>query len=324
MNVHVPTRVITLAGVGAIALASFAGGALWNQSVTPVAAEEPGTPPAAQQRGWLGIGIAAITDELAAKLGITKQDGLAVTSVVTDSPAAKAGVQAKDVIKTINGAAATDLKATMEKLRGIKPGDTVTLGISRNGASQTIGVTAGASPVRPRTLPARPVPHAGFGFGMFPNLPELQGIPPAQLFDHMVSGTFKLKDNDNKDLTIDVLAGKVTAASDTSVTMTPNGGGAGKTFTIDSTTRLPGKGSDLKADTKVVVVTKNGGSTAVAIHPIGGRMAHFGVTGTMPMIPGGMDWLHGMMMGDSLRLEIERHMEQSPFRMEQPGLSPQT
>ncbi|MSQ09956.1 MAG: PDZ domain-containing protein, partial [Dehalococcoidia bacterium] len=107
MNIQLPARLVTLAATGAIALAAFAAGAYWHQSVSPVAAEEPAPPTPGQQRGWLGVALSPITDELAAKLGITKQDGLAVGTVMADSPAAKAGVQAKDVIKSINGAAVT-------------------------------------------------------------------------------------------------------------------------------------------------------------------------------------------------------------------------
>lgn len=332
MNVHLPARLATIAVTGAIALAAFAGGAYWNQSVSPVAAEEPAPPTPGQQRGWLGIAISPITDELAAKLGIAKQDGLAVVNVMPDSPAAKAGVQAKDVIKSINGAVVTDTKAAMAALHSAKPGDTVSLGISRNGATQTIAVTASAAPARKGPATGRMAPHLGAGFGMFPNLPELQGIPPAELFDHMVSGAFKLKDKDNKDLTINVLAGKVTSASDTSVTVTPNGGGSSQTFAIAADTKMPGKGSDLKPDAKVVVITKNTSNTAIAIHPMGVRMPRTsgmgGGAGTMtmpfPMMHSGVDWLEGMMPGGDLRMEIERHMQQMPFHFGTQRPEPQT
>jgi serine protease Do len=55
------------------------------------------------ERGWLGVRIQAVTDEIAESLGLDKAKGALVTDVDANSPAAKAKVQAGDVILSFDG-----------------------------------------------------------------------------------------------------------------------------------------------------------------------------------------------------------------------------
>jgi serine protease Do len=55
------------------------------------------------RRGWLGVKIQSITDELADTLGVQDNTGALVASVTTDSPAAKAGIQDGDIILKFDG-----------------------------------------------------------------------------------------------------------------------------------------------------------------------------------------------------------------------------
>jgi putative serine protease PepD len=70
--------------------------------------------------------------------------GVTVSAVSSGSAAASAGLKAGDVITTVNGTKV----ATAEKLRAIiagdKPGDKITLTITRNGSSQTLTATLGS------------------------------------------------------------------------------------------------------------------------------------------------------------------------------------
>jgi serine protease Do len=54
-------------------------------------------------RGWLGVSIQRVTPEIAQALGLEKNQGALVSSVVEGSPAAQAGVQAGDVIVDFGG-----------------------------------------------------------------------------------------------------------------------------------------------------------------------------------------------------------------------------
>jgi serine protease Do len=54
-------------------------------------------------RGWLGVRIQEVTDEIAESLGLTKSEGALVASVTENGPAQTAGIQPGDVIMTFDG-----------------------------------------------------------------------------------------------------------------------------------------------------------------------------------------------------------------------------
>ena len=84
-----------------------------------------------------------------AYLGVNLEDGPTgpvVSDVGSGSPADKAGVKAGDVIQQLDGTplqTSTDLQAA---IRAHKPGDSVKLGIVRNGKTDTVTVTLGTRP----------------------------------------------------------------------------------------------------------------------------------------------------------------------------------
>jgi serine protease Do len=55
------------------------------------------------KRGWLGVHIQQVTDEIAESLGLKKSEGALVASVIEDGPAAKSKIKAGDVILEFNG-----------------------------------------------------------------------------------------------------------------------------------------------------------------------------------------------------------------------------
>ena len=61
-------------------------------------------------RGWLGVRIQAVTDEIAESLGLDKARGALVASVTDSGPAQVAGIQPGDVILTFNGKDVTDMR----------------------------------------------------------------------------------------------------------------------------------------------------------------------------------------------------------------------
>jgi serine protease Do len=62
------------------------------------------------RRGWLGVRIQNVTEDIAKSLNLPKSAGALVSSVTPDSPAAKAGVQAGDVIITFDGKEVSDMR----------------------------------------------------------------------------------------------------------------------------------------------------------------------------------------------------------------------
>ena len=69
-------------------------------------------------RAYLGVSIQPVTPELAAQLGLDDRHGALVAGIMPDSPAAKTGVQAGDVIVAFNGTAVNnprELQAVVER-----------------------------------------------------------------------------------------------------------------------------------------------------------------------------------------------------------------
>lgn len=224
-----------------------------KEDPTPTATPGPARP-------WLGLALAPLNDRTAARLNITKRDGVVVLRVAPESPAAAAGVLAKDVITAINGTAVTTLPEVRKQLEQVKPGDTVQLSIYRGDQPITVSVKAGTPPA-PFPRGAGPRHH----FGPRLRIPELQGIPRDQIFDHLLGGQLTVKDKDGKEVTIYRTPGKVVSASATSLTIIPNGKSQSVTYQITANTKTRGSIADLKADDKVVVVSRNSSTEANAV-----------------------------------------------------------
>lgn len=108
-------------------------------------------------RGYLGIGIRTLDRKLAKEKSLTTTRGVLVTEVAKDSPAAKAGLQAGDVVTSLDGEAMNEdrLLRTRVGLSGI--GKPLTLEVTRNDASRKIVVTTGELP---KSVAAQEQPQA--------------------------------------------------------------------------------------------------------------------------------------------------------------------
>ncbi len=100
--------------------------------------------PDAAQRGWLGVSIMSVPEAVAAQAG-TPGRGVMVGNVMTGSPADKAGIQNNDVIVSINGEeVAGDVGPAVDLIKTHKPGETINVGILREGKPSTMKVTLGS------------------------------------------------------------------------------------------------------------------------------------------------------------------------------------
>lgn len=70
--------------------------------------------------------------------------GAKVAQVTADGPAAKAGLQAGDVVTKVDGTAIADSTAFIVSIRNAQPGDQVTLTVERGGSAQDVTVTLGS------------------------------------------------------------------------------------------------------------------------------------------------------------------------------------
>lgn len=96
---------------------------------------------------FLGISYGALTPTTAARLGIQQgTQGIVIGQVVPNSPAAQAGLQARDVITAVEGQKITDESTLGRVLFTHKPGDVVTLTVLRGNQTMDIKATLGTMP----------------------------------------------------------------------------------------------------------------------------------------------------------------------------------
>jgi serine protease Do len=97
-------------------------------------------------RGWIGVQIQPVTPEIAESLGLKTPGGALVAEPQKDGPAVKAGVEAGDVIATVDDKPVLDARDLARRISGMAPGATVKLGIIRKAERKTISVTLGELP----------------------------------------------------------------------------------------------------------------------------------------------------------------------------------
>ena len=92
-------------------------------------------------RGWLGVVIQNVDQDLAESFGLSKPQGALVSQVLADSPAAKAGLKTGDIILEFNGRkipSSSDLPPVVGRVR---PGSAADVKILRNGDRMKLSVT---------------------------------------------------------------------------------------------------------------------------------------------------------------------------------------
>ncbi|MBI2217661.1 MAG: Do family serine endopeptidase [Candidatus Rokubacteria bacterium] len=101
-------------------------------------------------RGWLGVAIAPLTPDLVKRLGRATRDGALVTEVVAGGPAARAGVRAGDLIVAFRGASVRRAGELPRLVAKAPAESTAEVTLVREGREQTVRITLGELPERPR------------------------------------------------------------------------------------------------------------------------------------------------------------------------------
>lgn len=91
-------------------------------------------------RGWLGVTVQPMTDELAESFNLKETHGALVSEVVPNSPADKAGVKRGDIILTYNGNPVTETKDLPRLVAATPIDQKVDLGILRDSKNKTLKV----------------------------------------------------------------------------------------------------------------------------------------------------------------------------------------
>jgi serine protease Do len=98
------------------------------------------------QRGYIGVSLQTLDEDIAASLGIPKNQGELIRSVTAGGPAARAGIQQGDVVVSVGGQPVTQ-DETLAYLVSRQPvGSRVPIELIRDGRRQTVNVTVGVRP----------------------------------------------------------------------------------------------------------------------------------------------------------------------------------
>jgi serine protease Do len=102
-------------------------------------------------RGWLGVKIQTVTDEVADSKGLKKAEGALVDDVTKDGPAEKAGIKIGDIITHFDGKPVKEMRNLPMMVAGTTIGKTVELEIWRKGENKTVSVKLGELKDQPET-----------------------------------------------------------------------------------------------------------------------------------------------------------------------------
>ena len=97
-------------------------------------------------RGFIGVQIQPVTEEVADSLGLQKAEGALVAEPQAGGPAAKAGIKAGDVIVAVNGQPVKDARDLAKRIGAMAPGSSVKLDVFRKDEIQTLTLTLGELP----------------------------------------------------------------------------------------------------------------------------------------------------------------------------------
>ena len=125
-------------------------------------------------RGWLGVGIQDISDEMAEYYGIKDQKGVLVSQVFPGDPADKAGIRPKDIIIEVNGKNIENSRQLTRTIAGFHVGQEVNILALRDGKEKTFKVKIAKR--QEEKLASRGMPHEeqeAFGIRVSNLTPEI-------------------------------------------------------------------------------------------------------------------------------------------------------
>jgi serine protease Do len=94
-------------------------------------------------RGWLGVGIQALTPELAQSFGLEGEKGALITEVRKDGPADKGGLKPEDIILEFDGKPVHDANELSRLVAATPVGKQISIKVLREGKPQEVQVVIG-------------------------------------------------------------------------------------------------------------------------------------------------------------------------------------
>ena len=98
------------------------------------------------RRGWLGVGIQSVDDEIADSVGLEEAEGVMISNVMEGYPAEQAGVQSGDVVLKFGDTDTVDTRTLLRAVSDTPAGTAVDMVVWRDGKKKTLSVTVGEMP----------------------------------------------------------------------------------------------------------------------------------------------------------------------------------
>ncbi|MBI3079983.1 MAG: PDZ domain-containing protein, partial [candidate division NC10 bacterium] len=127
-------------------------------------------------RGWLGVQIQSLTEDLATQFGAKQDEGVLIANVLKDGPAEKGGLKEGDVILEVDGAKVTGVSQLQRLVAAVPPGKQVNLRVRREGRDLFLTLAVGEMPTEEPVAAAAPEEQgaAPYGFKVQDLTPELR------------------------------------------------------------------------------------------------------------------------------------------------------
>jgi serine protease Do len=141
------------------------------------------------RRGWLGVHVQNVTDEIAESLGLQEPKGALVATVSPDSPAATGGIEPGDVILSFDGQAIENMRNLPRAVAATRIGKSVAVELLRKGENKSVNVTIGQLPANEEAADDTTQDDNGDNSdeGDAPEKEELLGLSIAPLTDELRS-----------------------------------------------------------------------------------------------------------------------------------------
>jgi serine protease Do len=119
-------------------------------------------------RGYMGVKVQPVTPDIADSMGLKKVEGALVDEPTPNSPAAKAGIVAGDIITAVNGKPIKGSRELAREIGMMAPGSSVKFDVLHQGTSKTVTLTLGEMPrdqqqanANEQQKPGQNEPHLG-------------------------------------------------------------------------------------------------------------------------------------------------------------------
>ena len=125
-------------------------------------------------RGWLGVQIQPLTDELARSFDAPGTPGVLIADVHAEGPSHQAGIEAGDIVTMADGRRVEEPRDLLTAIAESSPGRTIEIEVYRNGTQRSFEVTLGTRPA-PADAIAAATPAADLGLTVESLTPEIAG-----------------------------------------------------------------------------------------------------------------------------------------------------